>query len=105
METRAQQTIPDAAITATLVSILEDMTQDWDTALADGIGADTSLMRDLTFESIDVVMLIVEIEERFGRKGLPFEELLMSDGRYVDDVRVREIAAFLERRLGEGAAA
>ena len=93
------------SIQAGLTAILEEMTQDWDTGFTGRIGPDTSLMHDLTFESIDIVMLIVAIEERFGRKGLPFEELLMVDGRYVDDLRVREIADFLETRLNGGGTA
>jgi acyl carrier protein len=91
---------PDSGrILANLVEILEEITQDWDTELSGKIGADTSLMNDLTFESIDVVMLIVAIEERFKRTGLPFDELLMVDGRYVDDLRVFELVSFLETHL------
>jgi acyl carrier protein len=86
-------------ILANLVEILEEITQDWDTELSGKISADTSLMNDLTFESIDVVMLIVAIEERFKKTGLPFDELLMVDGRYVDDLRVSELAGFLETHL------
>lgn len=91
-----------AQILDTLVDILEDITQEWDTELSGNIGPDTSLMNDLTFESIDVVMLIVAIEERFGKTGLPFEELLMVDGRYVDDLRVSELVSFLEAQLNDG---
>lgn len=96
---------PAGSILGGVVEILDGMTRDWDTGFAGGIGPDTSLMRDLTFESIDIVMLIVAIEERFQRKGLPFEELLMVDGRYVDDLRVSEIAGFLEKHLGRGGTA
>jgi hypothetical protein len=35
------------------------------------------------------------IEERFRRRKLPFEKLLMADGRYRDDVTVGEVAEFL----------
>ena len=82
-----------------VVEILEEMTKEWDTGFSGRIGPDTSLMNQLTFESIDIVMLIVAIEERFGKKGMPFEELLMVDGHYVDDLKVSQIAAFLETQL------
>jgi len=82
-----------------VVEILEEMTKEWDTGFSGRIGPDTSLMNQLTFESIDIVMLIVAIEERFGKKGMPFEELLMVDGHYVDDLRVSQIAGFLETQL------
>ncbi len=96
---------PDSGqILANLVEILEEITQDWDTELSGKIGADTSLMNDLTFESIDVVMLIVAIEERFGKTGMPFDELLMVEGRYVEDLRVSELVGFLDRHLNGGKA-
>jgi acyl carrier protein len=82
-----------------VLRILGDMTKDWDTALNGPIGETTSLMTDLGFESIDMVMLIVAIEERFGRKGMPFESLFMIDGRYVEDVSVRELVDFLHEHL------
>lgn len=87
------------AILDGVVEILEEMTKEWDTGFSGRIGPDTSLMNNLTFESIDIVMLIVAIEERFGKKGMPFEELLMVDGHYVDDLKVSQIASFLERQL------
>jgi len=80
--------------------ILEDMTSDWDLEFSGGIGPETCLISDLAFESIDVVQLVVAIEERFARRDLPFEKLLMADGRYVDDVRVSQIVQFLESNLG-----
>jgi acyl carrier protein len=63
------------------------------------IGPDTKLMSDLEFESIDVVQFVTAIEEQFGRRGLPFEELLMIDGRYVDELAVGDTAEFLSRHL------
>lgn len=91
-------------ILTNLVEILEEITQDWDTELSGKIGPDTSLMYDLTFESIDVVMLIVAIEDRFKKSGLPFDELLMTDGRYVDDLHVSEVVGFLDKHLNNGRA-
>ena len=82
-----------------MVLLLEDMTSDWDTAFQGAVGPETRLIADLAFESIDVVQLIVAIEERFGRKDLPFVELVMQNGRYVDELRVADIVAFLARHL------
>ena len=60
-----------------VVSILEDITGDWDLDLSGGIGPETRLIADLGFESIDVVQFVVAIEQRFQRRDLPFEQLLM----------------------------
>jgi len=82
-----------------LIAILEDMSSDWDVECDGGIGPATRLIADLTFESIDVVQLIVAIEERFQRRDLPFEKLLMKDGRYVDEFRLSDVVEFLHEHL------
>lgn len=82
-----------------LVKILTDMTTDWDLDLDGGISGETRLMADLSFESIDVVQLVVAIEAHVKRRGLHFEKLLMVDGRYVTELQVKQIADFLEQQL------
>lgn len=59
----------------------------------------TLLVSDLEFESIDVVQFVVQVEEVFQRKDLPFEKLLMVEGRYKDDLSVEEVADFLHEYL------
>ena len=88
-----------AAVLKEVLAILGDMTSDWDTGFQGQIGPDTLLVGDLAFESIDVVQLAVGIEEHFGQPGLPFETMLMADGRYVDDLRVAEVVDFLVEHL------
>jgi len=92
-------------IQGAVTAILEEMTGEWDTGYSGRIGPDTCLMKDLSFESIDIVMLIVAIEEKFGTKGLPFDTLLLVDGRYVEDLKVAEITGFLARHFQGGPAA
>lgn len=87
------------AIVARLKEVLEDFIADWDTELDEPIGPDTLLLEDLGFESIDIIQLVVAIEEAFGRRKLPFEKVLMQDGRYVDDLSVGQIAEFLQQEL------
>ncbi len=82
-----------------LVEILEDITADWDMAFEDDIGRDTRLIEDLGFESIDVVQYIAAVEKHYGRRGMPFEELVMADGRYVDEITVEDSVRFLMRHL------
>ena len=84
-----------------LIAILTDMTADWDLSFTGGIQADTRLMADLAFESIDVVQLVVAIEAHFKRRHLHFEDLLIVDGRYVQELQVSEIADFLVQQLAE----
>ncbi|MBD2310265.1 acyl carrier protein [Desertifilum sp. FACHB-1129] len=87
------------SITESLVAIIEDMTSDWDLTSTEEINQNTQLISDLAFESIDIVQLVVAIEESFQKRGLPFEKVLMNDGRYVDDLKVGELSDFLYQNL------
>jgi acyl carrier protein len=84
-----------------VIGILADMTSDWEMEFTEPIGISTKIIADLNFESIDVVQLVVALEERYQRRGLPFEEVLMADGRYVDEFQVGDIVAFLYRNLNK----
>jgi acyl carrier protein len=87
------------AIFQDMTKILQNMTADWDTDHEGGIQPKTRLINDLGFESIDVVQLVVAIEEHYQRRDLPFMELLMENGRYVDDLQVGDAVDFLEKHL------
>jgi acyl carrier protein len=81
------------------IEMLQELTSDWDTDINGQISATTSIVNDLGFESLDVVYLVTAIEQRYGRRDLPFEQLLMVDGRYVDDLNVTQIAEFLQTNI------
>lgn len=84
-------------VESAIVNILNDMTQDWDLDSSE-IGPETKLVEELNFGSIDIIHLVVAIEEHFQQK-LGFNELLMHDGQYVDDVSVNELVNFVSRKL------
>lgn len=86
-------------VSSRLVGILTDMTSDWDIELENPISRDTRLIADLAFESIDIVELVVAIEQAFESRGIPFEQLLMVDGRYVDDLSVAQVSDFVAAKL------
>src|SRR6476661_604824 len=85
---------------ADVIEIVSELTTDWETGLSGPPGAETRIVADLGFESIDVVYLVTAIEDRYGRQDLPFEQMLMVEGRFVDDLTVAQIAAFLRRNIG-----
>ncbi|WP_218082750.1 acyl carrier protein [Anthocerotibacter panamensis] len=85
-------------IESSFLSILEDMTQDWDLDVEE-ITSETQLAADLNFSSVDIIHLVVSTEEQFGRK-LGLDQLLMSDGRYVDDLSVSQWVNFITQKLG-----
>lgn len=84
------------------IEILRDLTQDWDTGLEGEISESTAVVADLDFDSLDVVHLITAIEQQYGQPDFPFEELLMVDGRYVQDLTVAQVAQFVRKHISKG---
>ena len=80
-----------------LYATLGDFIEGWDLDIA--ITPDTRLVEDLEFDSIDVIQLVVAIESAINSRSIGFQDLLMRDGRYVDDLSVGEITKFLESRV------
>lgn len=94
------ETSPEA-IEAGVVAILKDMTSDWDVDFSGEMDASTRLVQDLGFQSIDVVQFVQDLEARFKRRGLPFEEFLMKGGGYVEEIEIGDVVAFLQRHLND----
>lgn len=86
------------AYTAKLIALLQDFTQDWDNEFEGEMGPQTRLLADLGFESIDIIQFVVAIQEDIVKRKLSFDQLLMKDGRYVDDLSIGQIADFLAKR-------
>jgi len=82
-------------LTDQVIAVLNEVTMDWELDLEEDIGPSTRLIDDLAFESIDIVRFVVALEQHFNCKGLPFEKLFMSDGDYVNELRVNEVVDFL----------
>ena len=98
MDAPGSRTLTSEAILADLVSILEDMTADWDLGLEGPIGPDTKLVAELGFESIDVVQLIVD-DQLLAMRGNTDNITCLAFSRYVDEILVRDCVAFLHRHL------
>ena len=84
---------------STVTEIVEDLIQDWGLDDVD-VDGDTLLVEHLDFASVDIIQLCVALEQHYGRK-LRFQELLMVNGKYVSDLRIRDFADFIVKRLAE----
>lgn len=84
------------AILEKVIQIVKDITCDWELDYDGKIDQNTRLVEDLGFASLDIIQFIVAIEEGFQRRDLPFEKLLLKEGRYVDELSIHEIADFIE---------
>lgn len=84
-------------ISERLRATLAEFVADWDVDAE--IGPDTRIAADLEFDSIDVIQFVIAMEKAFDSRSLGFQNLLMQDGRYVDDLTVSQIETFLAGRL------
>ena len=87
------------SIQAKVIAVLQDMIADWELDDINEIDADTKLMEDLAFESLDVVQFVVSLEKEFEQRNLPFQNLFMHDGDYVYEINVKEVAEFLNKNI------
>lgn len=87
------------AIESKIIAVATEMVADWGLDLPGPITAETRLIRDLDFESIDVVQFAVAIERAFDHQGLPFQKLFIKDDAFVDDVSLSELIDFLFAEL------
>lgn len=98
---QAQEEISDnynsSSTLAAVIATIESIVQDWD--LDQPVNADTRLVADLGFESIDLIQMAAALEQEFGRPNFSFADLLIVDGRYVDDLTVGRIAEALDARI------
>lgn len=84
-----------------IIEIVGELIKDWDVELEGGIGPDTTMIGDIGFASIDFIQLVVAIEAAYKQK-LGFQELLIQNGAYVEDLSVRQISDFVASRLDGG---
>lgn len=80
-----------------IIGLLEQFVEEW--GVDHKISSQSAIVADLEFESIDIIQLVVAIEQRFQRRNMGFDELLMKNGRYVDDLTVRQISQFVAAKL------
>jgi acyl carrier protein len=82
----------------TVVAIVDDLTQDWGLDNEAPTDAETRLVADREFASVDIIQLCVALEQCYGRR-FGFQDLLMKDGSYIGDLTLGRLAAFVEFRL------
>lgn len=93
----------ELVVTSVLLEIVEDLIQDWGLDLDGPISGTTHLVADLDFASVDIIQLCVATEEHYERK-MGFQDLLMQDGSYVEDLALAEMVRFIVKKLEDGSA-
>lgn len=82
----------------TVIAVVEDLIQDWGLDLSEGVLAESKVVEDLQFASVDIIQLCVALEQAYDRK-FGFQDLLMKDGSYVGDLSLAQFARFIDSKL------
>ena len=93
----ARIAVDHETIEKTVIATLSDLVQDWD--IEEPIEGSTKVVADLGFESIDLIQMVAALERAFKLKGGSLVEMLVADGRYVDDLTVDRIVERVEHRF------
>ena len=88
---------PSTAL-ATVTATLKNLMQDWD--IDEPIRRETRVVADLGFESIDLIQMVAELERAFRLPSGSLVDMLITGGRYVDDLSVGEIVDGVAARVG-----
>ena len=83
------------AILRRLIATVSGMIQDWERDVSAPITGTTLLIADLGYQSLDIVVLTADMSRQLNRRDLPFERLLLVDGRPVSDLSLDTMAGFL----------
>ncbi|MBK1650000.1 sulfotransferase [Rhabdochromatium marinum] len=82
-----------------VLPFLAELVPEWEfEGWEEQINAETRLIADLGLTSVEFIDLFVAIEKTFGRT-IGFHDLLMVEGRYIDDLRLGQLADFVCQRL------
>ena len=86
-----------SATLATVVATLEELVRDLE--IEEPIRPTTRVVADLGFESIDLIQMVAALEQAFRPRSISLVDMLVADGRYVDDLLVDEIVDGIEMRI------
>ena len=92
------QSVEQKDIEVGVLEAVAELLEAMDAEFEEELSAEVTLVEDLEFSSIDFVQLIVAIEEKLGQK-IGFQDLLMQNGKYVDDLSIGQVIDFATSRL------
>lgn len=91
-------TIQRAEIESTIFTVVDELLETIESDYEEDVDGNMMLIADGGFSSIDFVQMTVMIESELKRK-VGYQDMLMQNGRYVDDLSVGAVVDFTLERL------
>ena len=89
--------IERSATSARVIATLQELMRDWE--MEELIGSQTRVVAELGFESIDLIQMVAAFEQAFRPYRISLVDMLVADGRYVDDLSVDEIVDAIQGKI------
>lgn len=83
----------------TIIGLTNDLIEDWGLDEVEVTG-ETTLKGDLGFDSSDIMQIFTAIHEHYRGVDFRFQELVMRDNKFVEDLTIAQISVFVLRKLG-----
>ena len=82
-----------------VINIIEAQFPELEMGFSGGIRPKSRLITDLGFESINLVQFAGAVEKHFKIKNLPFWELFMGAGVFIEELKIVDAVEFLHTHL------
>jgi acyl carrier protein len=91
--------VSEQTVENTIIQLTNDLIEDW--GLDDvEIARETTFRGDLGFDSSDIMQIFTAIHEHYRGVDFRFQELVMKDNKFVEDLSIGQIAIFVLKKLG-----
>ena len=81
-----------------IVDLTKELIEDWGLEDVD-VSKATTLKGDLGFASADTMQLFTMIQEHYSGIPFKFQELVMKDGKFIDDLTLEQVIVFILKKL------
>jgi len=81
-----------------IIDLTKELIEDWGLEDVD-VSKATTLKRDLGFASADTMQLFTMIQEHYSSIPFKFQELVMKDGKFIDDLTLEQVIVFILKKL------
>lgn len=82
-----------------VLKVVREVITDWECDDDFVLSINTLFVKDLGFESIDIVRLVAALEQHFSKPSLPIEKLFLREDSFVDELSVNDVISFVSNSL------
>lgn len=85
-------------VESVVMNILREFVEDWGLDEFE-LSRETALKADIGFDSSDTMQLFAAIQEHYAGFTITFQDLVVQDDHFVEDLKVGEVIAFVGQSL------